>query len=340
MSILSRTRTVCVLALGGLPLVASAEDSKLLQRLATLGTQPDVVLVPPIGEPSPAAGSFLIPYVAEGEPDPRKLGTYGVGGSSCSDKLTWKLVKSAETRKEVWVVDAGVAANIGLPFFKLGGDFGHKGIAGLDYKVTEKLIVSGGHQPLEECCLRTPEACTDVYISEYWLGTGALHRAASSGGGLKSIVKGLEKNGLVDFSSSSGWNTASEWTEPMYFAYRTASFQQPSCECYMNNLPDDPKRVLFTGVSAREGSEQAARRDARDDARRQLVEYLGTEYQLVGDSAYTHAEALISGVKDSLTCLDDTVATAEGPRHLARVRMYVDRARVDAAMAELKGKTQ
>jgi len=336
----SHLRNALAVAVFGIPLTVAAEDSKLLQRLATLGTQPDVVLVPPIGEPSPAAGAFLIPYAPDGEPDPRKLGTYGVGGSSCSDKLTFKTVTASEVRKEVWVVDAGVAANVGLPFFKLGGDFGHKGIAGLDYKVTHKLIVSGGHKELEECCLRTPEACTDVYISEYWQGTGALHRAASSGGGLKGIVKGLEKNGGVDFSSSSGWNTASEWTEPMYFAYRTASFQTPSCESYMNNLPDDPERVLFTGVSARVASEQAARRDARDDARRQLVEYLGTEYQLVGDEAFTHAEALISGVKDSLTCLDAPQASAEGPRHLARVRMYVDSAKVDAAMAELKGKTQ
>ena len=116
--------------------------------------------------------------------------------------------------------------------------------------------------------------------------------------------------------------TVSEWSEPQYFAYRTVPFQIPSCDSYMNSLEERDGMVLFTGVSGRADSEQAARRDARDDARRQVAEYLGQTFSIQGDVALSNAESIISGVKDSLTCLDPVMESASGPRYLARVRMY------------------
>jgi hypothetical protein len=274
------------------------------------------------------------------EPDPNRVGTYELAPSSCTDTLVFKSVAAAETRSELWMVETGIGISLGLPTLQIGGSFGRKAMAGLDYNVTEKLILEGGFAELEACCLRTPEACTDRYVSEYWFGTGRLSRLASSGANLKASVKQLEKAGSLDFGHQKGWSQASEWTEPMYFAYRAVTFQKPSCKSYMNNLPEVEGQVLFTGVSERKESEQEARRDARDDARRQVAEYLGTHYELVGDEALASAEALMSGVKDSLVCLDDVEETPDGPSYLARVRMYVATEELDAGRVETESLTE
>lgn len=318
---------------------AQAADS-LPERLAQRATQPDVVLVPPVGAPSPKAGSFLIPYTpADGQaPDPSREGTYEVGPSSCTEALQFVTVDATESREELWRVKSGIGASLGLPSFgvQIGG--GSISMAGLSYEITEKLIVDGGLEELEACCLRSPEKCTDRYISEYWVGTGSLHKLSSSNGAIKTSLKQLDKLGKIDFGATKGWTTASSWGEPMYFAYRTSAFQPPSCESYMNDLPEEEDRVLFTGVSEQLLSEQKARRSAQEDARQQVVRYLGEEFRIEGDEVYTRAEALLSGVKDALTCID-TRDTPEGPGYLARVRMYVDAAALDEAMAGVESRS-
>ncbi len=314
---------------------AFAADS-LPDRLAARATAPDVILVPPVGEPSPKAGSFLIRYAGD---DPARAGTYEVGPSSCSEALTFKSVAANESREELWLVDAGVGATIGLPQFGVSVGGGAKSIAGVNYQLTDKLVVDGGLKQLEECCLRSPEKCTDRYVSEVWRGGGKIHRVTATDAGIKTSLKALDKLGKIDFATTKGWTMASNWGENMYFAYRTSAFQAPSCQSYMNDLPELDGKVLFTGVSRRVLSEQEARRDAQSDARQQLVKYLGEEYKITGDVVATQAEALVAGIKDSLTCLDPVETTPEGPSYLARVRMYVDRAAVEEAMSAMQSTT-
>jgi len=316
-----------------LGLVATAwAGNDLPDRLAERATQPGVVLVPPIGEPSPAAGSFLVPA---DETDPDRAGTYETAQSSCTDALTFQSVAASESREELWVVESGIGARLGLPRFGLTVGNQSRSFAGLTYEITDKLIVKGGMAEVEACCLRSPDKCTDRYIAEYWRGTGALHKMSSSDSALKSSLKALDKLGKIDFSNTKGWSSASTWSDPMYFAYRVERLQLPSCEAYMNDLGEVKGKVLFTGVSQRVPSEQEARKDARDDARQQVVRYIGEEFSIEGDEVVQRAEALVSGIKDGLTCLDEPQATPEGPYYLARVRMYVDAERLDAVVKEM-----
>lgn len=315
--------------------VAVAGES-LPDRLAARATAPDVVLMPPIGEPSPGAGSFLVRYTGD---DPARAGTYEVGPSSCSSALSFKSVAATETRSELWLLDAGIGASVGLPQFGISVGGGGKSIAGIDYQLVDKLVVDGGLEDLEECCLKSPEKCTDRYVSEVWRGPGKLHRITGSDSGIKTSLKALDKLGRIDFSTNKSWTMSSSWTPDMYFAYRTAVFQPPTCKSYMDDLKEVEGKLLFTGVSRRVLSEQEARRDAQDDARQQVVKYLGENYKITGDIVATSAEALVSGIKDALTCTDPVETTPEGPSYLARVRMYVDKAAVDAAMTEMTSKT-
>ena len=315
-------------------LTAQAGDS-LPERLAERATQPDVVLVPPIGEPSPAAGSFLVPADAD---DPAKAGTFDTARSSCTDVLTFKTVKASEKREELWMVESGIGARLGLPQFGIQIGGGTKSMAGIRYDIADKLVLDGGIAELEMCCLKSPDKCTDRYITEYWRGTGALYKMTGSDSAMKSTLKGLDKLGKVDFGTTKGWSSSSEWADPQYFAYRVERFQLPSCEAYMNDLPEVQGKVLFTGVSKRVPSEQEARRDARSDARQQVVRYMGEEFSIEGDEVISKAEALVSGIKDGLTCIDDPQATPEGPQYLARVRMYVDKEKLEAVVADMEKK--
>jgi hypothetical protein len=323
-----------MIVLCGLSIALAAPS--LSERLAERATQPDVTLTPPISDPSPAAGSFLIPYTPEGEPDPKRVGTYEVAASSCTAELAFKVVPSSESREELWMMDSGAGATVGLPQFgiKIGG--GTKSMAGIRYTIQDKLIVEPDSiKKLESCCMRNPEKCTDRYIAEYWRGVGALHRSTGTDAALKTSLKALDKVGKIDFGVDKGWTMSSKWEEPQYFAYRVQRFQLPSCQSYMNDLPEVEGKLLFAGVSARSANEQTARMDARNDARQQLVRYLGEEFKITGDQVTSSAEALISRVKDGLTCLDEPTPSPEGPQYLARVVMYVDAAGVEAAAKEM-----
>lgn len=328
------------LMLASMAMQPAQAGSNTAQRLAERATQPDVVLVPPVGSPSPKLGSFVILYTPdEGEPvDPARDGTYEVGPSSCSETLKFRQVDATSKREELWMVSTGIGATIGLPQLNIGGSFGTKSLAGIDYALSHKLILDDGLDELEACCLRSPEKCTDRYISEFWYGTGSIHRVQGSEAALKTTLKQLDKLGNVKFGMQKGWSVAEEW-DGQYFAYRVQSFQRPECESYMNDLTEVPGKVLFSGVSARKGSEQAAKRDARNDARQQVVRYLGEEFQLEGDEAISRAEAVISGVKDSLTCMDPVTDTPEGPNYLARVRMYVSADHLEGKLSEVDSKT-
>ncbi len=148
-----------------LVLSAFAGDS-LPERLAERATQPDVILTPPISEPSPAAGSFLVAYVPEGEPDPKKVGTFQVAPSSCTEALRFKSVPSSEAREELWMLDSGAGATVGLPEFgiRIGGTT--KSIAGIQYTLQDKLIVyTSSLKAFETCCMKNPDKCTDQYIA-------------------------------------------------------------------------------------------------------------------------------------------------------------------------------
>ncbi len=316
---------------------AQAGGPSLPDRLAQRATQPDVILTPPISEPSPSAGSFLVPYTPEGEPDPKKVGTFEVAPSSCSNELTFKSVTSSEAREELWMLDSGAGATVGLPQFgiKIGG--GTKSIAGISYTLQDKLIVdTSSLKKLEACCMKNPDKCTEHYIAEVWRGTGQLHRIAGTDAALRTSLKALDKLGKIDFGATKGWSMSSTWEDPQYFAYRVQRLQLPSCTSYMNDLPEVQDKVRFAGISKRMLSEQDARRDARNDARQQLVRYLGEEFRIEGEEVISRAEALISGVKDGLTCMDEPTPSPEGAQHLARVMMYVDAAAVEAAVKEMK----
>jgi hypothetical protein len=140
----------------------------VVDQVAQFAVQADAVYQPPVGEPSPAAGSFVQAYAAPDgeEPNPARVGTYDVSTSSCSKHLTFKTVDAVEKREALVVMKTGVAASLGLPIPALSFSGGHSALAGIKYQLDEKLILDGGQEEMTKCCVENPSQCTDEIISE------------------------------------------------------------------------------------------------------------------------------------------------------------------------------
>ena len=319
------TRSLLFGVIGGALCASTAVYAGPGEDIVNKALARDVVLVPPVGEPVPAIGTFVRLYKpAEGESiDPNRVGLYEMAPSACSELFESKSMAAAEKRSEVWKIKSGVSASVGMPVFTAKGSAENESVLGIQYNLSNKEIQKGGIKEVTECCLRRPDTCTDRYVSEVWQGEGSLWSIDSSSKGLKAALRAVPTLASAGFNDQAGWNRGSEWPASMYFAYRTNTLMIPSCKAYMNDLPEIDGKVLFSGVSSRVESEQAARRDARDDATQQLVRYLGQEYSIDEAGARSTASALVKGIKDSLTCLDAVEDTVDGPRYLARVRMYV-----------------
>ena len=350
--------TLIALALAAASTATAAKLSpNLLQKLAQYARQSDVQFQPPSGAPSPMMGSFLIRADRGLDPQSPKLtaqelaqvGRYDVAMSACATKFAYQDAPSSETRTEVVSMETGVGLNVGLSVVNIGGSFGRKSMGGMDYALTAKRVLTGESlDAAVACCVANNSACPrddgeehalgEAYqttvVAEWWQGTGSVYRLQSTDASLTAAVKKLESAGSVDFKNATSWQMQSEWATPQWFAYRTQRLRVPSCEEFMNSSPELADKVRFTGVSERDRTEQAARSDARDDARKQVVEFLGTEYQIVQGEAYKVAEGVTSGLKDDLTCVEKG-GDATGPTYLARTRLYVDKARLDSAVASM-----
>lgn len=358
MSRTSRGAALVALALVATPAVAAKLSPNLLQKLAAYARQTDVQFQPPTGAPSPMIGSFLIradrgidpknPKLTAGEL--AQVGRYDAAMSQCATKFATQDVASSEKRTELVSMETGVGVNLGIPYVDLGGSWGRKSMGGLDYALTSKRVLTGESlQDAVACCVANNSACPrddgqehvlgqgydTTVIAEWWQGVGSVYRLTQSNAAITAAVKQLQQLGQAQFKNSSSWQMQSEWATPQWFAYRTQKLRVPSCEEFMNSSPELADKVRFTGVSEFLRSESASRSAARDDARKQVVEYLGTEFQIVQNDAIKVAEAVISGVKDDLTCVQKG-GDPTGPAYLARTRLYVDKARLEAAAADMR----
>ncbi len=334
---------LAVLSLATTAALAKAPSKKLMEKLVQYAVSADAVFQPPSGEPSPAAGSFVQAYKPppDEEPNRDRIGTYDVSTSSCTKHLKFKKVAATEKRSTLMSLDVGIASKLGLApvGLDIGGSLGHKVIAGMEYELTEKMILDGGQDEMTRCCVENPAQCTDEIISEWWAGTGKIHRLITTNAGLKATLANLEESGMVNFGMSKGFTMNSEWSTPQYFAYRTQRLRLPSCEEYLNSSRSDTSSIAFTGVGEFKDTEQDARRDAREEARRLLVESLAQDYYVEGDKVQSYAEALIGGVMETLQCVERD-ETGPMPQFKARAQMRVDKAEFEAAVQDLESRTR
>jgi hypothetical protein len=350
---------------------ANPKVLKLLRQYANPMPQ-DLILTDGTASPSVNLGAAVVPVPGDdGTPSQETQ----IGGTSCTMNLTPRVDDRARTalpiNKMHGVFQSDWKLGIKLSFsqFDLGGSGGKFSAGGLDWSTWSTATVEPQQKDMDmfvECCVQHPAECLGTwfdpasrfydptrprvarYVSEAWKGDGKRARLVETEArgkvGIPDVVNQLEVSGELVFSIEGGFSVVQEWSDA-WFAYKTQQTTIPSCGPYLDTnpepvtwkhtLPAEPT-LCFVGVGEWSPLENDARERARDDARKQVVRYLGTQYQLAGDEVSKASGGVVSELKDSFLCLDAQRSEQTGPAYQARVRMCLPKAKLDAAALSLR----
>ena len=186
----------------------------------------------------------------------------------------------------------------------------------------------------KSCCLQAPDQCTDRYIGEFLMGSGAAYVGASSKVGVTAKVEqGLAIPGLdimvfpqLEISSSMAWFRGTAFPNPVYFAFKTYDMgfdttQENGCGDWVSGPPRSTEGVFFVGVSPVADSEAAARDLAQKNARVQTVKYLG-ELISTGTVQVTNTVGAGSGVTSAIADASQVESFASGIARFVRDEAY------------------
>lgn len=287
-----------------------ASDSKHMARLALAGLL--AVSLGACGGPPAGGGPRFTDiqpkknfYLRPGGPDKDPsayLGRFVPAGTAdsaiddaeamqteCSQYFAKKVVPAGGvTMSEYFAVSGGGGASFGVPpvAVQVGGE--RTNVLKVDYTQTEKWIAEippEKRADFDACCAKAPSNCTDRYIGEFLAGTGTFFGADSSSGGAQ--VSTLQ--GSAGVSDGMEWRRGMELKEPNFFAFRVTrrgtgndnvgpvvSLCQRTWDL---EIPKGVEGQYFVGTSKALDDESMARDDAMDNARRQIVKWLGEQIQ-------------------------------------------------------------
>ncbi len=182
------------------------------------------------------------------------------------------------------------------------------GLVRVHYTITKKIQVQSDPEALSACCTKEPGACTNLVIGEFLRGTGEIYTTTettrSAGGDVT----------IPPVAASASYNDASKWKKVQsfndtYFAFipvatgpvnagaqaaANAKTEQLEKSCaFCSDLPKSDTGLYFCGVSAPSPQENTGRSSAMDDARTQMVRYLGESIETKSSSMSTTAKGLV-----------------------------------------------
>ncbi|MBX3220948.1 MAG: hypothetical protein KF795_10535 [Labilithrix sp.] len=232
------------------------------------------------------------------------------------------------------------------------------------YKITKKVQVQTDAEGLSACCAKTPGACTNLVVGEFLRGSGEIYAAVESArsGSADVAIPPVVANAA--YSDTSKWKKLHSFNDT-YFAFlpvttgvvnlaakkeADAKAEQLEKSCaFCNDIPKSDSGIYFCGVSAPSPQESSGRSSAMDDARTQMVRYLGEHIQtsssalssttkgLIKDERFTSsvAKGVASRVEQQKVCVE----RENSPERLSvyKILTFVPNAALaDAAAAALE----
>ncbi len=306
-------------------------------------------------DPSPFLGRFVPNGLQPGQVDENQAVK-----TRCSEFITYKEVKASGKFDEVFNASTNVGASFGVPAIA-GGDAsaGQSQAMRVSYKLSKKLRAEvSDTAALDQCCNAAPDQCADVYLGEFYYGSGHVYHAAGSQAEFEANGVTSSAVGDINFKDQVAWKRVTEFEE-VYFAFRTqnntlggGSQDSDSTACeWVDSVPSDLDGTYFVGISPPAADEAGARDAAMINARVQVVKFLGeyikTEASttasvlegVLDDAKTTNtvAEGLTSKVKDKKWCKAERIDTPKGSKYVARVLAYFPNAdKKEAAQAAVK----
>lgn len=264
----------------------------------------------------------------------------------CSEYFVHKVVNSSQELDEIAYTSTKVGGSIGYkPVAAVSASVERGARVRIKYTLTRRMQVTvKDPAALQRCCAASPDQCTGQVIGEFLMGSGEVYQAADSQIQGEASTVATQVTGAIDYKDGVGWKRVNSFKD-MYFAFLTTATigaPSPSDErCgWCDSIPPSPDGVYFCGMSPPVAAEAMARDLAMQNAREQVVKYVGeylstqstSEASLVkgylDDKRVTTAAAsgIAARVKDTKWCKATTTNTPEGPLYSVKVLAYLDNA--------------
>ncbi|MES2643496.1 MAG: hypothetical protein V4850_28690 [Myxococcota bacterium] len=190
----------------------------------------------------------------------------------------------------------------------------------------------------EACCMRAPDQCSSRYIGEFLSGTGAVYfgsgRQIGADIGIDAVIPGLDTKVFpkLEVKDAQTWERSIAFTQPVYFAFKLYpnSFvgKLPDWSCDSTEVPRSSLGYYFVGVSNVQDTAQLARDEAAQNARKQVVQFLG-EQVTTGAATVTSTSGSAAELGTQLASASFVTTAAEG---LARYVQVVKECPAQVAM--------
>jgi hypothetical protein len=244
---------------------------------------------------------------------------------ACSEHITWKFIDGGGVKMtEVLNASTAVSARMGVPLIAKGkGSASSTQSARVSYTLTGKMVSTiEDPSAFAACCKAQPDQCTDRMVGEFLQGTGSVYFEASREAALSAQGKDPSSmaGGDMAFSHGAAWQRAAEFPNPVYFAFKvtpTPYTQQAvsTCEDWVESPPEAEGGLHVVGHSKPVKSEQAARRQAMNNAQNQAG-------RATGLAAQAMANGTTIGVQEKDWCVEQT-GSADKIRYTAHVLGFV-----------------
>ena len=290
--------------------------------------------------------------------------------SQCSYFVKAKVVEGGDVMQdEFFNVSSSVSASLGLSkILNFGADAVNDKVVRVKYTLKKKMMSEiPDYAGFEACCKRAPDQCSDRYVGEFLMGVGAVYFGGSSGKNTSAgIQQGLPIPGLsteifpeIEFGFSTSWYRGSTFPNPVYFAFKlyenkdTGAPIASGCGDWVNAPPKSSQGLYFVGTSPQSDSEATGRTLAMNDAREQVVRYLGDQISVGNlkittvtggatvqtalqsrDQVEHMAAGVASFVKDESWC-PTPVVTAAGNFYTVKVLAFLPNSQLAPAAAAL-----
>lgn len=205
---------------------------------------------------------------------------------ACSQFVSHTVVGGGNMKfDEVYAASTQATLNLGFPpVAGLNASGGAQSLVRVTYTLAHKMV-SDIEDPagFEACCKKAPDQCTGRYLGEFLEGTGAVWQMVEAGGKGKAGVLTPQVSGKLEVSRGVSWRQAFEFSEPVYFAFKTtdtgwnAGPVASGCGAWTDAPPLSSQGHYFVGISERVGSDRLSREQAMLDARRQVVQWVSSE---------------------------------------------------------------
>ena len=213
--------------------------------------------------------------------------------SACSQYIKPKVVDGAGVfYDEFFNASAAAKLSAGISHVaNIGIDARSSSVMRVKYTLAKKMqSVIDDPAAFKSCCLQAADQCTEKYVGEFLMGSGAVYMGASSKAGATAkaenglVIPGLDITVFpeLEVSSEMAWFRGTAFPNAVYFAFKTYDVgfntkQEGGCGDWVNPPPRSTEGVYFVGISPVADSEASARDLAQKNARVQTVKYLGEQ---------------------------------------------------------------